>query len=1023
MKIFASFLILLFVFSASAQEQRLNRDFALKTGGAVEIKNLYGKVIVAAEDTTADKVFLSVESPKSIAESEIKTSAENGRVTISVVPKDAKTRIDLTVKIPLRSRVSVETNEGEVRIAGNVAAASVTTETGTISTDVPLGAVKFDFAWTASRPRYLSDAALPNEVKEKSGGRFVLSGKLGEADKSKKEKVKRQNEEPDASEETADNSDETKGENGEDKSFKNKKPKKEDKTIELNFTTARGIVLLNVNPNDVPTNLQERPLTEAAKAIVRSGDSLLTEAIRRASPKYFGDYLKTLPPRRREPELTSRPKSANETVSKIRQVLVKVTDENNRAVSGLQKSDFTVTEAGQEREILSVEQSTAPFNLVLLLDVSGSVNNSVDFIRKAARQFVNTMRPDDKIAIVIFNEDVKQISTFTTNRRMLSESLDTFDAGGGTAYYDAIAYTLVETLRPLKGERTAIVALTDGDDNRSFLPFDSLLGSIQESGALIYPLYVPSALIAASKTNDAEQSEDLLRSRYMALTSKAETEGARLAEVSGGVYYPIKRLSDLQKAYEDIAVQLRTAYTLTFRSDSLETNERGASPRLKIKVNRPNSFVSLGTVKEISESRVQSLKSKVQNSKVAFQVPRYGVQVLNSKFRVGNPLTLDSGLWTLDTIEQTNDITGEIENIKYKQVVAKDLREYDFENFKINNSTGSFLLSDGQNKIAVSRWISPKRTRSYPYERVYNTLAFPRCAAIIPVVKDEGLGGERDFLQWDTISFLSLLDVYLIPAYYSDAVKNAKRGDQITAQKLDENYVNGKLKEIFAFKGSAREWNEKEVKNLSDIFEKSRAAYAAISKNTGTYLHDDAALVQLIKLTMNPNDFAEFSRGKAERAQNRETQSIQPKEALATDTKGKVTITNLAGGKYFFTCDETLVDKNSLFLIEDKHSQRAHLPSENDIKDGLLKMIIYTNLRNVRVGGNSVLQKPVLKLTSTKMVGAINSNSNEPDTVKFFEANLFDIPTRNFLQKLFAEARENNFTIKLEKGEIGQNEN
>ncbi|MCV4639504.1 hypothetical protein OFB62_29845, partial [Escherichia coli] len=85
---------------------------------------------------------------------------------------------------------------------------------------------------------------------------------------------------------------------------------------------------------------------------------------------------------------------------------------------------------------------------------------------------------------------MKSLVSFTSDKRELSSSLDTFDAGGGTAYYDAIAFVLTETLRPLKGERTAIVILTDGDDNRSFLPFEALIGSIEESGALIYPLYV-----------------------------------------------------------------------------------------------------------------------------------------------------------------------------------------------------------------------------------------------------------------------------------------------------------------------------------------------------------------------------------------------------------------------------------------------------------------------------------------------------------------------------------------------------
>jgi VWFA-related protein len=281
----------------------------------------------------------------------------------------------------------------------------------------------------------------------------------------------------------------------------------------------------------------------------------------------------------------------------LKRVVVRVTDINNRAVSDLKKEDFEITESGVEREILSVQPTTAPFNLVLLLDVSGSVDNYVDFIRKAARNFVNTVSPQDRVAIIIFNEDVKTLSTFTTNKGELSESLDTFDAGGSTAFYDALAYTLVETLKPLRGERTAIVALTDGDDNRSFLPFDSLLSSIQESGALVYPLYVPSLLVAASATNNPNLSVDPLRTRYMGLTSKAEGEGERLAQISGGIYYPIRQLGDLQKAYDDIVVQLRTAYTVTFRSDLAETsNKTTASPRLKVRIKRPNSFTKLGSV-------------------------------------------------------------------------------------------------------------------------------------------------------------------------------------------------------------------------------------------------------------------------------------------------------------------------------------------------------------------------------------------------------------------------------------------
>lgn len=605
-----SFILFAVIFSAVfAEAQNFKRDLNLTKGANIEIVNNFGRVDVLAEkpeteEQTGIKSFLTANSLKSIAESEIKISNVNNKVLVEVVPSDTKKRIDLSLHLPERTNLKIQTNEGEVRVSGDFAEVEVRTETGTIAADVPLENLSYNFLWTASRPRFLSDVEL-DEVKEKAAGKFVVSGKVTkETPKSKfriakapDEEISETIEESNSETENSTNG-ETKKDGEKDKKKKDKKDKNKGRNI-LKFSTARGIVLLNVNPNEVPSDLRERPLTNAAKAIISSGDSLLMEAIRRASPKYFGEYAETLPPARFEPTLNVKTPNQTFVNSNVKKVLVRVTDLNNRAVADLKKEDFQVLERGTERDILSVEPTTAPFNLVLLLDVSGSVENYVDFIRKAARAFVETADRSDKIAIIIFNEDVKQISTFTTDKGQLSESLDTFDAGGGTAYYDSLAYTIADTLRPLRGERTAIVVLTDGDDNHSFLPFDALLGSIQESGALIYPLYVPSALIVASNA-DLNAKIDPLRAKYMGLTTKAEGEGERLAQISGGVYYPITQLNQIQKAYDDIVLQLRTAYSVTFKSDLVEVSDKTtASPRLKVRVKRENAFVKLGSVVEV----------------------------------------------------------------------------------------------------------------------------------------------------------------------------------------------------------------------------------------------------------------------------------------------------------------------------------------------------------------------------------------------------------------------------------------
>jgi VWFA-related protein len=420
----------------------------------------------------------------------------------------------------------------------------------------------------------MSDVELP-PVEEKSGGKFKLSGRFPDNEKGDKEQSD--------TEEKLDKEQE-----------KEREKQRKEQQIALNFRTQRGVVLLNIDPEMAPADLRERPLTEAARAIVRSGDSQLVGAIRKVAPKMFGDYAKTLPPPEDKPALTKRTAPGHIVSSVAPQLLrfnASVTDRNGRAISGMRESDFTVWENGVERRVTNVDPANEPFNLVLLLDVSGSVQERMDFIRKAARDFLRTASPQDRISIIGFRDDIQVISDFSTDRQMLSRKLDEIDAGGGTALYDALGYVLSEPLRRLRGERTAIVVMSDGDDNKSFIPFPAILEALSESGALVYPLYVPSGLIPEASVPKPEITIDPLRTRYLTLTTRAEDEGRKLAQASGGVYYPIRRLEDLQKAYDDVVAQLRSAYTITYAS-----NAASATPRVRVRTNRDGASVRLSPV-------------------------------------------------------------------------------------------------------------------------------------------------------------------------------------------------------------------------------------------------------------------------------------------------------------------------------------------------------------------------------------------------------------------------------------------
>jgi VWFA-related protein len=575
---------------ANAPAQSHERELNISARALLTIKNRTGRVAVIASDDEKAKSSLRATSNNA--------TVEPGDVTVSgnqITVRERPYRIDLTVRVPKRARVSIESESGMVDVIGDFESADVVTNTGTIHADVPLDALKLKFQWESSRPRYMSDVELP-PVKEGRAGAFSISGTLGPDAKRKKTKKKDPKKKPDAAESAA-NADGNKTtekpvEGSEKPAEDSAKAEEKQELVRLNFTTQRGVILLNVDPSMAPNDLRERPLTEAAKAIVRSGDGPLRDAIRKISPKWFGDYAKTLPAPQREPSLLER-RTPGEMVTAVAPQLMRVnasvTDRNGRAISGMRDADFAVYEDGSERKIVTVTPANEPFNLVLLLDVSGSVEERIDFIRKAARDFLRTASPQDRISIISFHDDIKIISDFTTDRGLLSKRLDELDAGGATALYDALGYTLVNTLKPLRGERTAVVVMSDGDDNKSFVPFPAILEATIESGALIYPLYVPSGLIPEASVPKPSLTADPMRTKYLTITTRAAEEGEKLASVSGGLFYPIKRLEDLQKAYDDVVAQMRTAYTITYSSNANGTGHR----RIRVRANRDGASVRL----------------------------------------------------------------------------------------------------------------------------------------------------------------------------------------------------------------------------------------------------------------------------------------------------------------------------------------------------------------------------------------------------------------------------------------------
>ena len=136
-------------------------------------------------------------------------------------------------------------------------------------------------------------------------------------------------------------------------------------------------------------------------------------------------------------------------------------------VALLEQKDFQVLEDGLPQEISFFAAADAPFDLILLLDVSGSTSSKLKLVRRSAKRFADAARPIDRIAVATFSDQPYLFSAFTLDRRRLKKDIDDIDdAFGGTNFWDSLDSVIKDMVpRNQTLRRTAVVVMTDGVDN------------------------------------------------------------------------------------------------------------------------------------------------------------------------------------------------------------------------------------------------------------------------------------------------------------------------------------------------------------------------------------------------------------------------------------------------------------------------------------------------------------------------------------------------------------------------------
>jgi VWFA-related protein len=283
---------------------------------------------------------------------------------------------------------------------------------------------------------------------------------------------------------------------------------------------------------------------------------------------------------------------------------VGVADQRGRAITNLSQSDFAVYEDGVKQSVVSFEPSTAPFSLVLLLDMSGSTRNFRPTLKQSALRFIDALGPEDRVEVVAFNEKVKTLQGFTSDRGKIAFAIEGAEGGGDTNLYRALRHSLARLSKEGK-RRKAIVVLTDGLDTEErkldgratseaqtpdeavatvkpdqSAALRSVLDLADRLGVTVYPLALPSADPKKMLPLTPQQS---------AIYSAARTRMQTLADRTGGRLHEIRRLEDMGRLYAEVAAEMRTLYSLAYQSSNAQARD-GKWRAITVEVTRADAI-------------------------------------------------------------------------------------------------------------------------------------------------------------------------------------------------------------------------------------------------------------------------------------------------------------------------------------------------------------------------------------------------------------------------------------------------
>lgn len=229
-------------------------------------------------------------------------------------------------------------------------------------------------------------------------------------------------------------------------------------------------------------------------------------------------------------------------------ILSVVAARTNSSKNPIKVENLYLYENGIEQRIKNLSYDPSPSRIVLLVDNSQTIPADAEKLKKAVMEFAYEIFEGDQLFIVAYDEKAEIIQEWTDDAKKIETALATFRKQGNPYLFDALNVTIDEVLVPLMPgtRKTAVVVIGDGLDRGSKIPFDKVLGKLQNQNIVVYALQIPDRTGGAYRRDQPKAGEVV----------------TQLIEGTGGKIFS---LEEAQSAAKFIADELRkNRYLLSY---------------------------------------------------------------------------------------------------------------------------------------------------------------------------------------------------------------------------------------------------------------------------------------------------------------------------------------------------------------------------------------------------------------------------------------------------------------------------